>query len=305
MKFAINKIIEGYDGVISPVPPLIQENFYEDLSLNSYSNQSSYYSYDTYIKLSITPRELVKFAKKNLHPMMAHNNFDNYPHSGNPAYLLWYGPDKNLLIRSLHIHPVILRVKHELPDFWRTFEGTLDEWFLPFVYSSLEKLYVVKDSDEMAIISLTPSDFPLSFMSDTFKLDSRYIASWAENHSAPMQKSLLSNYTIWHDEDLKIDEWKDAIDRSERLSREVLFFLQMPDSVLEFEYNDLFLSRNARKIRLANKSNRSANATLNNFDLNVLLDNTSSWRLSMLFLRKFLARNLNPKIKYFLKKFII
>jgi hypothetical protein len=45
MEFAISKIEAGYDGVISPVPPLILERFYEDLALSSFG-ETSYFSFE-------------------------------------------------------------------------------------------------------------------------------------------------------------------------------------------------------------------------------------------------------------------
>lgn len=308
MEFAVRKIEDGYDGVISPVPPLVLESFYEDLS--DYANlQTSYFSVDDYLRLTISPRQLVKFTKSHLHPMMAHNNMDTFPNSGNPAYLLWYGPNQNLLIRCIHIHPVVLKVKHESPDFWRPFEGTLDEWFLPFVYCSLEKMYTIKDSDELAIISLTSINFPLGMISDTFRLDSKYIAGWAENLAAPLQKSLLSDYTIWHDDEVKQEQWIQTIERSERLVREVLFFLQMPDSVLMSEFSDVFASRNTRQLRFGGRFTRSSTSApqeenLNN-NTNILIQQVKFRIMVLYYLRKFMLRNLSSNSIIFIKKIMV
>lgn len=163
IEFALRKIAAGYEGVLSPVPPVITEEFYKSMSSKYKDFVFSDENNDCEFNISIEARELVRFAKPILHPMMRDNNFDNIVSTTNTAYVLWSGPNDDLLIRCFHIHPVMLKVKHDTPAYWVPFHMTLDEWFLPQAFPSTDKLYFVADSDEIAIISLYEEDFLIGY----------------------------------------------------------------------------------------------------------------------------------------------
>src|SRR3546814_5324369 len=123
----------------------------------------------------------------------------------NPAYVLWAVPEDDLLIRCFHAHPVILRVMHDKPQYWAPFTETLDEVFLAMAYSAADRLYFLEDSDDMAIVSLTERDFPVSYVSDRHRLDASLISQWAEACAAPLHKLLFGRCCLWHEHDLDAD----------------------------------------------------------------------------------------------------
>ena len=72
-----------------------------------------------------------------------------------------------------------VRVQKENPRFWEYFDKTLDEVFLPQIFTSLDRVHYVEDSDELAMVSLTEAAFPVSSLPKGQRfLDSAYIARW-------------------------------------------------------------------------------------------------------------------------------
>jgi hypothetical protein len=201
-------------------------------------------------RLTIGSRDLVRIGKRTLHPMMRYNVLDYDWHTGNPAYVLWLGPSEDLLIRCFHIHPVILRVQHENSEFWAPFKGTLDEEFLPRILRTIEDIYCVADSDEVAAVSLTPRDFPAPLLPKGERLDAQAIARWAEACAAPMHKAMFQAVSIWHEHEIEWSDWQPALARSRHLAEQVRWRLSMPDSVIEAEDPLSWLARKSRQGRV-------------------------------------------------------
>lgn len=246
LTFAIQKLAEGYEGVVSPVPPLIREDFYETLA-NNFDEFT--HEIDGLECISVSPRTLVKYAKPIMHPMMRDNNVDFTVTTTSPAYVLWQGPNDDLIIRCFHTHPVILKVKHDMPVYWVPFEATLDEGFLPIAYPSTDKLYFIKDSDEVAIISLTERDFPTPYLEEKNYLDAAFISQWAESCATPMHKMSFNYSTIWHEHDIETSQWQSVTARSAMTAQEVSMRLSLPDSVQLSENAGGYQARYSRIMR--------------------------------------------------------
>jgi hypothetical protein len=226
---SIEILADDYDGVVAAVPPLIREDFADYLENEG---QKYFKRSNDLAVLDFSPRELVSLGKSILHPMMRDNIIGMATNSGNPAYVLWTGPADDLLIRCFHAHPVMLRVMHDKPEYWLPFHETLDEFFLPKAYASADRLYFVEDSDDLAIVSLTERDFPVSFLHDKHRLDAAFISRWAEACAAPMHKLLFNRYCLWHEHEIDEEQWRPTLERSKRLADEVSVRLTIPDSVL-------------------------------------------------------------------------
>lgn len=227
--YSIEKLADDYDGIVAPVPPLVREDFADYLE---HEGQKYYKRSNDLAVLDFSPRELVSLGKSILHPMMRDNIIGMATNSGNPAYVLWAGPEDDLLIRCFHAHPVMLRVMHDKPEYWQPFHETLDEVFLPKAFASTDRLYFLEDSDDLTIVSLTERDFPLSFLSDKHRLDAAFISRWAEACAAPMHKLLFNRACFWHEHDIDMEQWRTTLDRSQQLTDEVAIRLTIPDSVL-------------------------------------------------------------------------
>lgn len=252
IRFSLQKIAEGYDGVVSPVPPLVMERFLDMLSARFSEFVHFLKGRTGAFDISVSSRTLIKYAKSILHPMMRDNVVDYKVNTSSPAYVLWLGPGNDLLIRCFHAHPVALKVKSHTPEYWVPFDQTLDEWFLPRAFPATDRLYFVRDSDELAIISLTEEDFPTPYIGDHHHLDAAFIAQWAESCAAPMHKIMFNYYTLWHEHELDQVNWQPVIDRSETTAQEIRLRLSMPDTVQHSETPQAHLARIDRARRYRN-----------------------------------------------------
>lgn len=143
-----------------------------------------------------------------------------------------------------------MRVQNENPDFWRPFAGTLDEDFMPRALTSFDLIYCVHDSDEAAVISLTPRSFMLPYLPEGQRLDAQKVSCWAESCAAPLHKMLFEHYSIWHSEGVDLEDWAPTIGRSTRFASAVKSMLSMPDSVIQGEMTNSWLARSSRVRRL-------------------------------------------------------
>lgn len=249
MQFSLKKIAQGYEGVVSPVPPVVLEDFYTLLGTHLNDFITSLDDEDGLFSISIDNRTLVRHAKSILHPMMRDNILDYKVNTGNPAYVLWLGPNDDLLIRCFHAHPVMLKVKPLCPHYLTPFTKTLDEGFLPNAYPATDRLYFIQDSDELTIISLSEVDFPTPYIDNHYHLDAANISQWAESVASPMHKIMFNYKTIWHEKNVILSDWESTFQRSEATTREVFFRLSMPDVVQCSEFSAGRAARLNRALR--------------------------------------------------------
>lgn len=229
IEIALKRLAEGYDAVVLPIPPLVREDFIEAVG----RNPDAFYTHDRgYSVMNLTPRELVKLGKTMMHPLMRDNTVDYTPNTGSGAYVLWLGPNDDYLIRCFHIHPLILRLQKETFEFWMALQGTLDENFVPRILRAADRVYYVTDSDEAAIVSLTPKNFEVHHLPYGQCLNADHISHWAEAATAPIHRLFFDTYSIWHSHDVDRNAWDATIKRSEYVAACVRTMLQIPDSVL-------------------------------------------------------------------------
>jgi hypothetical protein len=106
---------------------------------------------------ALAPRELVRLAMEHLHPASESLMVDGVASNSFPTSVYW--PVRSgarvdgLLIRSLHMHPLLLDPvrRQELPS------GTIDGHFLKRCCPKLKQVHFVDDSDELVIFEMTPA----------------------------------------------------------------------------------------------------------------------------------------------------
>lgn len=229
---ALARLKDGYEAIVAPVPPLVREEFVRSVL----RDDAVWYRTDgDTVVLDFKPRELVGLGKRIMHPMMRDNVLESERHTGSPAYMLWTGPNGDYVIRCFHAHPVALRVKHRSAEYWREFSSTLDEFFFPAAYAAMEKIYMVPDSDELAIVSLTEAEFPTPYLDEEHRLDSEFVVRWAEACAAPTHKLLFGRPSVWHASDIDPAAWAPALARSEAFARGVAERLLLPDLTIQSE----------------------------------------------------------------------
>jgi hypothetical protein len=251
IRSGLARIADGYDAAVMPVPPLVREDLIE-FAIKNFDHLYDFIR--GYPRIGLSPRRLVALGKPLMHPLMRDSNLDYRLNTTNAAYTSWFGPNGDLLIRCFHIHPLILRVQRENPDFWIPLTGTLDEDFIPRVLAAPDRVYHVADSDEAAAASLTPRNFPLHYFPENDGLDAAKIARWAEGSASPLHKMFFDSYSIWHEHDVSWNEWEPTIARSQRIANFVKWTLLMPDTIASYEIPVNWLLRANRSTHQRKKS---------------------------------------------------
>lgn len=108
---------------------------------------------------AVPPRELVGLAMKYLHPateslMVDGGSSNDFPTSVNWPVRSSNGGLEGILVRSLHMHPLLLDPtrRGELP------RATIDGHYLMRCGLKLRECHLVDDSDELVVFELTPSE---------------------------------------------------------------------------------------------------------------------------------------------------
>jgi hypothetical protein len=108
---------------------------------------------------ALPPRDLVAAAMRHLHPateslMADAASANDFPTSVNWPVRSATGTLDGILVRSLHMHPLLLDPvrRHELP------RATIDGHYLMRCGLKLKECHLVEDSDELVAFELTPSE---------------------------------------------------------------------------------------------------------------------------------------------------
>ena len=245
---AANKVVEGHDAVVCPVPRVRAEDLAAGLfEADEFVTESG----DGRI-VSLPARNFVALARRHMHPMM-NGYFWNAEHfSEFPSYLMWEVPNQGMLIRCYHLHPIVLRVPRDDPNFFLRFSVSLDEEYLPRLFKSGDRIYFVTDSDELALCSLTPADPPLPNRDRSPRASVALMAQWAEEYAALLHRKFVEMPYRWHDAAIEEDLWAGVERRSQAVVGEIGNRLQVPDALLRLEDPSAYQARKRRLRRFAN-----------------------------------------------------
>lgn len=166
-----------------------------------------------------TGKELVELALDNLHPSFKNLNWQNKNVPSCLSILYWHLDDKNILLRSFHLHPLAI-----WPEKQVLLKNTIDDSFL-FESCSKEKIKVIEDSDDFVVFELT--DEKSNMLGQLVKYPFLYLVKWSAN-------TLTSGH--WGNIEYKLffrtnnfsDSWKEIEHKSDllysRLKKMVIFY---------------------------------------------------------------------------------
>jgi len=109
--------------------------------------------YNSQGRLRIMPKELVKLAINNLHPITAKQMWENRQHIGIVPYnLFWKVGEEGLLGRCFSLHPLMVfpRKKH------MHFDHTIDQDYVKNACPDFNEHHIVADSEKIFMCELTP-----------------------------------------------------------------------------------------------------------------------------------------------------
>lgn len=142
--------------------------------------------------IRVAPRQLMRIALDNLHPLADASWWDRGDTGLIPANLYWPVDNEGILGRCFHLHPVFVHPQRKDA----TFFGTVDDDFVAAACPDSSKDYVVSDSDEFLSIEL--SDLA-HFFDTTFRKGSvDDAAKWAEQFASERHRTLFEHVVRMH-----------------------------------------------------------------------------------------------------------
>ena len=187
------KMQDGWDAIMCPVPPIVDEIF------NSPDFQPNKIQQKGYSQINVPPETLVKLSLNYFHPMMQGYNLDFKENSASPpAYIIREVEKFGILIRAFHLHPIVIRVQPENPDFLFKFRISLDEEYVSRLFKTKQNIYFPKDVREFAYCSIRTRDSEPQPVPTEF--DIREVHRWAEIATGSIHRELVAECFYWGEE---------------------------------------------------------------------------------------------------------
>ena len=225
------RIAEGCDAVLSPVPRAITEDMAEILPKLRTPAPAS----PTPSVLNLSSRDLVSLSLENFHPGMWDFCWDTEKFSVFPSTVMWKIPDQGILMRSYHLHPLVIRSQPANINYYVRFSVSLDEEYLPIIFKGDDTIHYVEDSDECAVISLSSRETVFSPVRDRPPASVPLLARWAEEYASVLHRSCVKHSLRWHYAPVDEPLWEAAERQAEEVVSAVAERLSTPGEILRFE----------------------------------------------------------------------
>ena len=225
--FTYDRLCDGHDAVVSLGPQAVLEEIKPKLTAVEHQRASNV--------LHISPRDLVKYTFSSLHPFHAPSFWERENFTTTPSMLFWRAPDKGVIAHGFHLHPVAFTIP-ESPLLLKPFHGTLDEHFMPTMFSSAEEVFVSQDSDDVFMCSVESLDL-LAFRDASVSGNPNVakVSRFAEGHSYALQRELVTFPILIHQNEVNEAEWEPYVKHAQNVVSRILMRLSASDSVLELE----------------------------------------------------------------------
>jgi hypothetical protein len=171
-------------------------------------------------QLTISPRQLISMAVRNLHPLSMMHFYDAPGADVMPSAIFWKVGDDSLIARCFHLHPMCVypRVKNA------PFSTTIDDDYLKAACPNPDDEHVVLDSDAFCACEMSSLDrFSRSLERVGGDAD---FAGWAKPHAKPHHLELFCHRISLRGEHVDETAWQAVAHESDevvgRIVREVV-----------------------------------------------------------------------------------
>ncbi len=225
------RIAEGCDAVLSPVPRAITEDMAEILP----KLKTSAPDLPASSVLNLSSQDMVRLSLENFHPGMWDFCWDTEKFSVFPSTVMWKIPDQGILMRSYHLHPLVIRSQSANINYYVKFSVSLDEEYLPILFKGDDTIHYVEDSDECAVISLSNRATVYSSDPNRPPASVPVLARWAEEYASVLHRSCVKHSLRWHYAPVDEPLWEAAERQAGEVVSAVAKRLSIPGEILRFE----------------------------------------------------------------------
>jgi hypothetical protein len=242
----MRRLEEGYDAVFCFGYPVVSAPFLRALEDPKCSSTTE--------AIAVSPRDLARRTYDHLHSMARSTDWKNEHMGQCSSYVTWDVPGAGLLVRSFHLHPVALRVRHDLPSFFKPFRSTLDEEFVSRLYRTYPRVYVCTSSDELGGSSLAEEGPVANTSRRSRRRSAGVLTEFAEAHAGMLHREFFSHSIRLVVGDASEEKWQAAESEAARLASDIDRRLATPDSVLALEVPAAYEARWRRQSMLGHMS---------------------------------------------------
>lgn len=244
-KNALKRLDEGYDLVMCVGFNVIEQAVI-DLIDREYAGRAI-------TQRDIAPRRFAKIIYNNLH-VVAQSRFWDHPYINNyPSFLLWNVEGKGIVARAFHLHPVIIRVRHDDSGFFSPFTVTLDEELVPRLIRMGAVPYISLCSDEMSVCGLLGEVVESHLYFYPLRPPNIYdVVIFAERSASLHHREFFQSPIRLVCDDSGDEDWYRAEREAERVCSEVTRRLFLADQMVKHETPLAFAARRERATRFAN-----------------------------------------------------
>jgi hypothetical protein len=155
-------------------------------------------------RLTISPRQLMRLALDNLHPLSMLHMYEKPDLDLSPSGLFWAAAQEGLVCRCVHLHPMLVhpRIRNA------PFSTTIDDDYLRAACPDVADEYIVADSDEFCACELSGLEragpgLPRGQIDDS-------VASWMAAAAKPQHFENLARRIFLRAERNDDQVWRDA-----------------------------------------------------------------------------------------------
>jgi hypothetical protein len=206
--------------------------------------------------IEVSPRELMRIAFDNLHPLADSSWWDEGDGNLIPANLYWRVANEGIVGRCFHLHPVFVNSQRKNVTFFSTVDGD----YIAAACPDDSHDYVVTNSDEISAVELSDPDrfFEMGFSKGSVK----EVIRWAELFTDKRHRKLFDETIRMHSGISDVARWTETERRAADVAREIQKGLNTRSWRLIFDADMLVrrLIRRAKNYQLDFANSRRAEA---------------------------------------------
>lgn len=166
--------------------------------------------------LTMTNRQVASLSINHLHPQMKSFLWNSTPPNIAPSIFIWPLGDNGMLFRCFHLHPILVDYSYIAKCKNAIGNRTIDSEIAKFIFPHGKNMYISTDSDEIHVITLSPSDSVVLYdrVNSCYTMDT-IKNKLIQNDMRYCHKFFSTQQIFIHDDNLNSAEYENIINESD------------------------------------------------------------------------------------------
>lgn len=141
--------------------------------------------------IAANPDAFVSVGLKHLHQITRHTFAESESFSAHPSHVIWRVAPDRLLVRSFHLHPLMVHPRNVDADF----EITVDDDFIYRACPDRADYHIVPDSSKISVFEMTEAERAIGLVR-TRSATPEFVAGWAELYAHKLHRDFFATTTF-------------------------------------------------------------------------------------------------------------